>query len=164
MQWVAAGSASASSWSILADAGVEIVEAYTAPQALLLVGIAALRLAGRPDVSSWPILGSGLSLLTLPTVLQLAEEPADLARLVVAVVLGAVLVGAGRTWMLQSPLVIGVAVCAAAALTQHAVVTDTLPRWLLLASGGAVLLWLSISYEAQRRRLAVARRRLVAMR
>ena len=164
MQWVAAASASASSWSILADAGVETVEAYTAPPALVLVGLAVLRLRARPDVSSWPILGSGVSLLTLPTVLQLTGDPGDLARLAVAVVLGAVLVVAGRTWALQSPLVIGVTVCAVAALTQHAVVTEVLPRWLLLAAGGAVLLWLSISYEAQSRRLAVARRRLVAMR
>jgi hypothetical protein len=49
-------------------------------------------------------------------------------------------------------------------VSQHAVVTDVLPRWLMLAAGGAVLLWLSISYEAQRRRRAAARRHLVAMR
>lgn len=164
MQWVAAASASASSWAILADAGVETVEAYTAPPALLLVGLATLRLRGRPDVSSWPILGPGLSLMTLPTVLQLTDDPVDLARLAAAVVLGAVLVVAGRTWALQSPLVVGVTVSAVAALSQHAVVTEVLPRWVLLAAGGAVLLWLSISYEAQRRRLAAARRSLVAMR
>ena len=164
LQWVAAVSSSAASWSIFADAGVETVEVYTAPPALLLVGLAAARLRARPDVSSWPLLGSGLGLLTVPTVVQLTDDPGDLPRLAVAVTLGAALVVAGRVWALQSPLVVGVTVCGVAALTQHAVVTQALPRWVLLAAAGVLLLWLSISYEAQRRRLTVARRRLVAMR
>ena len=164
MQWLAAASSSAASWAILADAGVATVEAYTAPPALLLVCLAVARLHAWPDVSSWPVLGSGLGLLTVPTVAQLIDDPDDLTRLVVAVALGAVLVVAGRTWALQSPLVVGVTVCGVAALTQHAVVTEVVPRWMLLAAGGALLLWLSVSYEAQRRRLVLARRRLVAMR
>jgi hypothetical protein len=164
LQWVAAASSSAASWSILADAGVETVEAYTVAPALLLVGLAAARLRARPDLSSWPLLGSGLGLLTVPTVVQLTDDPGDLPRLAVAVTLGAALVVAGRMWALQSPLVVGVTVCGVAALTQHAIVTQAVPRWVLLAAAGVVLLWLSISYEAQRLRLAVAHRRLIAMR
>lgn len=163
LRWVATGAASASSWAVMADRGVGVVEAYTAPPALAIVALAALGLRAR-TASSWPVLASGLTLLTLPTVVQLTDDPADLVRLALAVALGAALVAAGRAWALQSPLVIGVAVCVAAALTQHAVVTDLLPRWLLLAVGGGLLLWLSISYEQQRQRVDSARRHLVAMR
>jgi hypothetical protein len=164
MQWVAAASASASSWSILADRGVEVAEAYTVPPAVLIVGLAALRLRSRPTESSWPILGSGLALLTVPTVKQLVDDPGDLTRLAVALTLGAALAVVGLLRALQSPVVIGVATCAIAALTQHGVVTEILPRWVLLAFGGGLLLWLSVNYEVQRQRVAGARRRLEAMR
>lgn len=164
LQWVSSASASASSWSILADRGVDVIEAYTAPPALLLIGLAVLRLRSRPRDSSWPILGPGLTLLTAPTVVQVVGDPGDLTRLAAALLLGSALTVAGRARGLQSPLVIGVVTCVVAALTQHHVVTGILPRWVLLAIGGGLLLWLSISYEEQRRRLVGARRRLDAMR
>lgn len=164
MRWVSPAAASGSSWSVLSDAGVTTVEAYTVPPALLIAGIAVGGLMRDPRRSSWPLLGSALSLLTLPTLLQLLDDPSDLPRLAGAVAGGAVIAATGRRWSLQSPLMIGVATAGVAALTQYGVVIDVLPRWLLLALGGALLLWLSISYERQVERLTAARRHLVAMR
>jgi hypothetical protein len=164
MRWVSSAAASGSSWSVLSDAGVTTVEAYTAPPALLIAGLAVAGLVRDPGRSSWPLLGSALSLLTVPTLLQLVGEPSDLWRLAGAIAGGAVLAAIGRRWSLQSPLVIGVGTAGVAALTQYGVVIDVLPRWLLLALGGALLLWLSISYERQVERLTVARRHLIAMR
>jgi hypothetical protein len=164
MRWVSSAAATGSSWSILSDAGVTTVEAYTVPPALLIAVLAATGLVRDPRRSSWPLLGSALTLLTLPTLLQLFDDPSDLRRLAGAVASGAVLAVVGRRWSLQSPVVIGVGVAGAAALTQHGVVIDVLPRWLLLALAGALLLWLSISYERQVERLTAARRHLVAMR
>jgi hypothetical protein len=164
MRWLSSGAASGSSWSMLSAAGVSTVEAYTAPPALLISGLAAAGLVRDPGRSSWLLLGSALSLLTLPTLLQLLDDPSDLPRLAAAVTIGAALAAVGRRWSLQSPLMIGVGTAAAAALTQYGAVLDVLPRWLLLALGGALLLWLSISYERQVERVTAARRQVVAMR
>jgi hypothetical protein len=82
----------------------------------------------------------------------------------VTVALGSALVVAGRVLARQSPLVIGAGVLALAALSQYAVITDGLPRWVLLAAAGTLLLWMSIGYERQRARVSAATRRLVAMR
>lgn len=164
LRWLATAAASASSWTVLADPYVELVEAYTAPPALLIIALAAAELRARPDGSSWPVLGSGLSLLTAPTFVQLVDDPGDLVRLAAVVALGSALVLAGRGWGLQSPLAIGVGALVTAALTQHGVVTDLPARWLLLATGGCLLLWLPISYERQLQRMATARRRLLALR
>lgn len=164
LRWVATLLASASSSTVLADVGVDLVEAHTMPPALVVLGLSVgARRAGRVT-SSWPGLGTGAALLVLPTLVQLADEPTDLPRLVVVLLLGVLLAAAGRTWALQAPLVIGVAALVLAALTQHEVVTDVVPRWVLLAVVGSLLLWLSISYERQRVRLSAARRHLAAMR
>jgi hypothetical protein len=81
-----------------------------------------------------------------------------------AIALGSALAVAGHVRALQAPLVSDVAALAVVALTQHDVVTDVVPRWLLLAAGGTLLLWLSMSYERQLRRVAALRRGLAALR
>ncbi|CAN5857447.1 hypothetical protein BH23ACT10_BH23ACT10_34790 [soil metagenome] len=164
LRWVATGAASASSWTLLADLDIGLVEAYTMPPALVIIALAASGLRVRPSASSWPVMGTGLTLLTMPTVLQLVDDPGDLRRLAVSIVLGSALAVVGRLRALQSPLVIGVATLTLAALSQYEVITDLLPRWLLLAAAGTLLLWLSISYERQRERVAAAHHRLATMR
>lgn len=164
LRWVAAAAASATSATVLTDAGVEVVEAYTAPPALLVIGLAVAGLRERPLASSWPVLGSGLGLLVAPTVVQLVDETDDLWRLVAVVALGSLLAGYGRAARLQSPLVVGVGALTVAAATQIDVVTDVVPRWMVLATAGALLLWMSVRYERHRSRLSAARRTLEAMR
>jgi hypothetical protein len=164
LRWGATVLAAAASSTLLADAGVDVVEAHTMPPALVILGLSASALRAGRVASSWPGLGTGAGLLVLPTVLQLADDPTDLARLAGTLVLGVLLAAGGRVWTLQAPLMIGVAALVVAALTQHEVVTGVVPRWALLASGGALLLWLSISYERQLLRLSAARRHLAAMR
>lgn len=161
---VAAAAATASSWTVLADLGVEVVEAFTVPPAVLLLVVAAIALRSEPASSSWPVMGAGAGLLTTPTLAQVVADPGDLPRLAATVVIGSLLAVVGRRWRLQAPLATGVTAVVVAALTQHDVVSDVLPRWLLLAAGGVLLLWLSVSYERQRLRLAAARRHLAAMR
>ncbi|MBW3606382.1 MAG: hypothetical protein KY460_16045 [Actinobacteria bacterium] len=129
---VAVASAAAGGWVLAARLRVH------QSRALAVEGTAAAGLRARPAASSWPVLGSGLGLLVVPTGVPLRDDPGDLVRLTAVVPLGS--------------------------LTQHDVVTDLLPRWLLLAAGGCLLLWLSISYEHQLQRMTSARRRLLAMR
>lgn len=164
LRWVATGAVSASSWTLLADLDVNLVEAYTVPPALVIIALAATGLQARPSASSWPVMGTGLTLLTTPTALQLVDDPGDLRRLAVTVVLGSTLAVVGRLRALQSPLVIGVATLSLGALSQYDVITDLLPRWVLLAAAGTLLLWLSVSYERQRARVSAVRDRLVTMR
>ena len=134
------------------------------PPALLILVIGAVGLRARPEQSSWSALGGGLGLLVVPPVVQVLDAPDDLVRLVAVVVVGCALASVGRYARLQAPLVWGVGALALVALTQHDEVTGVLPRWLLLAGGGALLLWLSISYERQLRRLTAVREGLAAMR
>jgi hypothetical protein len=164
MRWVATMAASASSWTVLADRGVDVVEAYTAPPALLILAMGAIALRRRPVVSSWRALGPGLGLLLTPTVVTVLDDPDDLGRLLAVIALGSILAVAGRVWRLQAPLVCGVAALTAVALTQHDIVTDVVPRWALLAAGGSLLLWLSMSYERQLQRVAAVRAGLADMR
>ena len=164
MGWVAKAAASASSWTVLADLGVDVVEAYTVPPALLLLAIGAIALRQRSTEPSWQALGAGLGLLLTPTVAMVLDDPDDLGRLAAVIVVGSALAVAGRVWRLQAPLVSGVAALIAVALTQYDVVTAVVPRWLLLAAGGSLLLWLSISYERQLQRLAAVRAGLAGMR
>lgn len=164
LRWVATAAASASSWTVLADLDVGVVEAYTAPPALVIIALAARGLWARTTSSSWPVLGTGLALLTMPTVWQLLHDPADLPRLAVTIALGSMLAVVGRLWRLQSPLVTGVGVLTLGALSQYGAISELVPRWVLLAAAGALLLWLSGSYERQRARASTATRRLLAMR
>jgi hypothetical protein len=164
MAWVAKAAASASSWTVLADLGVDVVEAYTVPPALLLLVIGAIALRQRSTEPSWRALGAGLGLLLTPTVAMVLDDPDDLVRLAAVIVVGSALAAAGRVWGLQAPLVSGVAALIAVALTQYDVVTAVVPRWFLLAAGGSLLLWLSISYERQLQRLAAVRSGLAGMR
>jgi hypothetical protein len=163
-RWVAVAAASAASWTVLNTLGVAVAEAYTAPPALLVIALGGVALRVRTDASSWRALGAGLGLLVTPTVVQVVDDPGDLSRLVAVIVGGSVLVVLGRIHRLQAPLVYGVGALTVVALAQHDVVTGLLPRWLLLAAGGALLLWLSISYERQLLRLAAVRRDLTDMR
>lgn len=164
MRWIAAAAASASSWTALADLGVDVAEAYTVPPALLILVMGATALQRRPGESSWRALGAGLGLLLTPTVATVLDDPGDLGRLVAVIVVGSALAVAGRVRHLQAPLVCGVTALVAVALTQHDVVTDLVPRWALLAAGGSLLLWLSGSYERQLQRLAAVRAGLADMR
>lgn len=165
LRWVATLLVSAASSTLLADAGVDLVEAHTMPPALVVLALSASAVRSGRTTSSWPGLGTGAGLLVLPTLLQLADDPAYLARLAVNLLLGLLLAAAGRVWALQAPLVIGVgAALVFAAATQYEVVTDVVPRWVLLASGGVMMLWLSIGYERQRLRLSAARWHVAAMR
>ena len=61
----------------LADVGVDVVEAYTAPFAavLLAVGVWALR---RSEISTTRALGPGVTLALLPSLPQALDEPASL--------------------------------------------------------------------------------------
>ena len=143
---------SASSWVRLADAHVHAPEPYVAPLALTALLFGHLR--RRSGVaSSFQAYGAGLTVALVPSLLRsfVDDTPTrGLALLVVCVLV--VLVGA--SFRLRAPLAIGGGVLALDALHLLAPVAHALPRWMLLAVAGTVLVGVGVTYEQRRRDLA----------
>jgi len=152
LAWVGLAFFSLAQWIRLQQIGVDTVEAYTLPLAvvLLVVGTRAL-LTGTQ--SSLRTQGAGLGLAVVPTLLQVLVEPIGPR----AVLLGAgclLLIGVGvhRRW--AAPLLHGAGAIAVLVLRQstHA---QVLPQWALIGLTGVVLTFVGLTWE---RRLADVRR------
>jgi len=143
-------------WLRLAGADVDVVEAYTVPLALWLLGVGIVLGRGRASWTSWARYGAGLVALVGPTAL-LAIADVDPARTVVAVVAGTGLALVGSVRRLQAPLAIGGATVAGLAVRHLAPVAAELPRYLVFAVAGLVLLALGATFEQRRRDLRQAR-------
>jgi hypothetical protein len=140
----------------LADSGVDVVEAYTAPFAVILLaaGVWALR---RDGISSVRALGAGVTLALLPSLPQALDEPASLRALLLGLVaLGLLAVGLKRGW--QAPFVGGSAVVLLLVLANVGPWTLGLPRWVLIASVGIIALAIGATWEnrSKQGRAAVA--------
>jgi hypothetical protein len=71
---------------------------------------------------------------------------------------------AGAIRRRQAPVVVGGIVLVLVALHELALVWQLLPGWIPLAAGGAILLFLAITYERRRRDLARLRSAITQMR
>jgi hypothetical protein len=154
--------------------GVRPFELVTVPPALGMIFLGARALARDSAKRSWPTLGPGLALLTIPSLVYdftfpslVAQFPPadDLASETLwrAVALGLVavaLVVVGAIRRLQAPLVLGSVV-----LLIHAVaqlwpwISDAyqaVPYWLWIGIGGALLIFLAARYERRMRELRLA--------
>lgn len=136
-------------WALLAAAGVGVVEAYTAPAAVvaLAAGIASWR--GEPG-RSWLTLGPALVLAIGPTLL-LGVADRDLVRLVFAAVLSLAVVVAGAVWRLQAPLFLGALALLVLAVDQWGDDIVRMPRWISLGAVGLLLMWVGATFERRRR-------------
>ncbi|WP_424214675.1 SCO7613 C-terminal domain-containing membrane protein [Streptomyces sp. BI20] len=150
-------------WVRLAGWEVSWIEAYTAPPALLLLGLGALRRRREPVSGSWSAYGPGLALALAPSLFALWGEGGWARPLALGLVaLGVTLWGARSR--LRAPLLLGGAVLALTAgheLAPYVVqLVGVLPRWLPPALAGALLLGVGATYE---RRLRDARRLRAAL-
>jgi trimeric autotransporter adhesin len=150
---------------VMLDAGV--VEAWTAFLALVLLGLGAMALHRDPSLRSWPALGPGLVTMLAPTlVLSVPGEHAW--RVVALAAVAAVVVVVGVTRRLQAPVVLGSVALAGLALVQLEPwalrAAAGLPRWVVLAVVGTVLLLLGATYERRLRDLRSVRIKLAALR
>lgn len=144
-------------WAWLSAAHVSIVEAYTAPAALvaLVAGIVMWRSGpGR----SWLTLGPALVLAIGPTLvlgMGLAIGPGagkeDVPRLIVAAILSLAAVIAGAVLRLQAPLCLGAAALLALAIDQWGEEIVRMPRWISVGVVGVLLMWIGATFEARRR-------------
>ena len=144
------------------------VELVTVPPALGMIILGAHALRTRPEARTWPTLGPGLALLTLPSLIYDFGSPSLLSglattslwRVVALGIVAIALVVIGAIWRLQAPLLLGSAV-----LIVHAVaqlwpwISDqytVVPWWLWLGIGGALLIFIAARYERRMQQLRAA--------
>lgn len=142
--WVGLGLMVLAQWVRLAEVGVETVEAYTLPLALVLLLVGVLRMRN-PSVRSVPALAPGLTLALVPSFFVALVEPVSLRALLLGVAcLVVVVAGVGLRW--SAPLVVGAVLGAPLALREvtHAV---TLPQWLVIGLIGVVLTVVGVTWE-----------------
>jgi hypothetical protein len=136
-------------WAWLSSAEVTVVEAYTAPAAVLLLAAGILKWRNAPG-RSWLTLAPALVLAIGPT-LGLGLVNDDTARLVAAALLCLVTVLAGAALRLQAPLFVGAMGLAVLGIDQWGGYLIALPRWITLGAVGVVLMWVGATIEHRRR-------------
>lgn len=148
--YVGTGFLLGASWMRLWAESVDVVEAYTLPFSLVLLGIGWWHSRGRP-VSSWRAYGAGLVFTFGPSLLA---EPIGIRSLALgAAALGVTVWGARAR--LQAPVALGGLTLAVVAVRELAPwvaeLMGVLPRWVPIAAGGLLLLVVGATYEARKR-------------
>jgi hypothetical protein len=142
---------------------VQAPELYTLPAAVLLLAVGAWRLRNNPEASSFTMLGSGLTLVLLPSLLLALDEPVSVRGALIAAA-GVLTLAFGVQQRLAAPFVFGAVTTGILALRHLEPVADAVPRWLVLGGVGLALLLVGITWEARRRNLEDARSYLTALR
>ncbi|SFR87410.1 hypothetical protein SAMN04487846_0156 [Microbacterium sp. cf046] len=136
---------------------VSPVELVTVVPALGLLALGARALRRKPQARTWPTLGPGLALLTLPPLLYDFFGETELWRAVGLGVVAIALVVVGAVWRLQAPLVLGSVVLLTHGIAQLWPWISSayvyVPWWLWLGVGGALLIYLAARYEKNMRAL-----------
>ncbi len=162
LSWAAAAVlATATVLRVLAD--VRAPEVYTLPAALLLVGVGLWRLRTDPHASSLDVMGSGVTLALLPSLLLALDEPVSLRGALVGAA-AVLFLALGVQQRLVAPFALGALATAVLAVRHLEPYADAVPRWVSLGGVGVVLLLVGVTWEARRRDLERASRYLVALR
>ena len=162
-RWVGSGLLGVAYVLRLAASDVDVVEAYTAPFAAVLLATGLWAMRDRSGPGSVQALLPGLVLAMLPSLPQALDDPAGLRALLLGVgSVVALVVGISRRW--KAPLVAGAVVLAVLALANVAPVAVAVPRWVLLASAGVLLGGAGITWENRVRDGRAAIRYVGAMR
>ncbi|GAA4204624.1 hypothetical protein GCM10022252_63960 [Streptosporangium oxazolinicum] len=141
------------SWLRLLASDISVIEAYTVPFSLVLLGFGWWRARGG-KMSSWGAYGPGLVSSLVPSTFALLAGSGWLRPLLLGVVSLAVLL-AGARLRLQAPAVLGGLTVAVVALHELAPwiaeVVVLVPRWVPMALGGLLLVVVGATYEARLR-------------
>ncbi|MEZ5093914.1 SCO7613 C-terminal domain-containing membrane protein [Nocardioides sp.] len=150
-------------WVRLYDLGVTAPEAYTLPSALVLLALGVWHLRRHPSAATLRVLGPGLTLATVPSLLWALEEPESWRALLLGLAaLGLVLAGVRLRW--TAPLVVGAVVGAVLVVREVGPYAVDLPPWLVIAVAGATLTAVGVTWEARMRDVRRAGRYLAALR
>jgi hypothetical protein len=153
--WTLVGIAAlTTSWSLrLAILDVHMLEAYTVPVAVLLLGVGLAHLRRQPAASSWLVVGPALLVGLVPsTALALFDQHPARPMLVLVASGLATIVGLRLRW--QALIAPAASCLCAVALAQLEPYAVGAPRWLTLAIVGVLLIATGARYE---RRLKDAR-------
>ncbi len=148
---------------IRVGADVQAPELYTLPAAALLIAFGAWKLSKEPETSSFKMLGSGLTLALLPSLLLALDEPVSLRGTLVGAA-GVLVLAVGVQLRLAAPFILGAATTGILAVRHLEPVVDAVPRWISLGGVGLVLLLVGVTWEARRRNVETAQRYLAALR
>ena len=150
----------------LAAAGVSVIEPYTILAAVIALAFGMNRSRRDDELGSWLVLGPGLALLLLPSLIGVWLNPGSIRPALLGLAAAGVALAGARAGK-QAPLVAGIVVVvldAGRALTPaFAVIIRAVPGWVPIAALGAVLLWAGATYEARLRDLRAIRSSLAAM-
>jgi hypothetical protein len=156
----------AGSWARLADAHVHLVEPYTLPAAVILLVLGFRRGLRDREARSWSRYGPGLALGLTPSLVQ-ALSGAGLIRPALLGLAALIVVLVGARHRLQAPLALGGAVLLLDAVAQSfpylADAYNAIPRWVLVALAGALLLGVGATYERRIRGLRALQRRFTEL-
>ena len=154
---------SAATWTLSADASVDVVEVYTLPLAALALVVGTARLRRHPGAPSWTTVGPGVSAALLPSaVAAVADDGLTRPLLVLLAAVITALAGTRLRW--QAPVVTGALAATVVAVSQLGPYAVAAPRWISLALAGAVMLALGARYEQRRRDAREAASWLAALR
>ena len=152
--WPAAVCGTASAWLWLSLAGADVLELYTGSAAALLVVAGALQWRDARGLGSLTVGGPALAVAILPSAaLALADAAIDrsgVLRAVLVILTGTVLAIAGAAVRMRAAFLVGLAAALVAGLGQLFALVELLPRWVTLATGGALLLATGFTTEAIR--------------
>lgn len=141
---------SASSWVRLADADVHAPEPYVLPLAAMTLVLGHLRRRAHPGMGSFEAYAAGLTLALVPSLLKSLDDDTPFRGLMVLLAAAAVVL-VGSQQRLRAPLAIGGGVIAIDAVHLLAPYAAALPRWVVLAVAGALLLGVGATYEQRLR-------------
>jgi hypothetical protein len=137
-------------------------ELYALPAAAVLLAVGGYRLVQDERLGTWRMLGSGLTLALLPSLVLAMPEPSSARGLLVGVGGATALVlGLERRW--QAPFVTGSGVLAVLALRfllplAAEILADPIGAWMLFGAAGSSLLVAGVLWEQSLRNLRFASR------
>ncbi|MFF0579985.1 SCO7613 C-terminal domain-containing membrane protein [Streptosporangium saharense] len=159
--YVGTGLLLVASWLRLLASDITVIEAYTVPFSLVLLGFGWWRARGQAR-SSWLSYGPALGSSLLPSAVAVLNGSGWVRPLLLGLVCLAVLLAGARA-RLQAPALLGGLVLAVVVLHELAPwiaqAVMTVPRWVPMALGGLLLVVVGATYEARLRDV----RRLRAM-
>ena len=144
LAWAGLALLTLAQWVRLEQLGVDQVEAYTLPLALVLLAVGAWRMV-HDGVSSRRALSAGLGLGLGPTLLLVLVDPVSLRAVLLGLACALLVgIGAGNRW--AAPLVAGAGVGAALVL-REAQYAQVVPQWVLIGLVGTVLTVVGVTWE-----------------
>jgi len=131
----------------LAESRVDVIEAYTVPFAVVLLGVGLWAMRNE-EIGTVRALGPGVTLALLPSLPQALDEPTSLRALLLG--LGAVALialGLMRRW--RAPFLGGTATTLLLVIANIGPWAMAVPRWMLIAVLGAVAIGIGATWESR---------------